>query len=284
VIRVAARAELERVLGERRSDGRSVALVPTMGFLHEGHLSLIDIADREADLTVVSIFVNPIQFAPGEDLDRYPRDIERDASLAAGRAAAVLFVPAVAEMYPGGDPGVVVDAPLLAGRLCGAFRPGHFQGVLTVVAKLFNMVRPDVAVFGRKDYQQLTLIRAMVRDLNMPVRIVAGPIVREPDGLALSSRNVYLDEDERSQATLLHQGLLDAEEAFARGVTDAATLVGIVQDRLSRGSRVRTQYVELVNGESLAPVEQATPGTVLAIAAHVGNTRLIDNLVIGGRP
>jgi pantoate--beta-alanine ligase len=281
VIRAATRSALDDALAQARSAGRRIGLVPTMGYLHEGHLSLIDIARRSCDTVVVSVFVNPLQFGPGEDLDRYPRDIERDAELAAARGTDVLFVPPMEEIYPSGDVEVVVDAPRLSDRLCGAFRPGHFRGVLTVVAKLLNIVAPAVAVFGRKDYQQLALIRRMVSDLDMGVSIVAGPIVREPDGLAMSSRNVYLAQDEREQATLLSRGLRDANTAFAAGETGEAALVRTVRDRLDTGPLIRTQYIQLVDPDELGPVETAIRGSVLAVAAHVGATRLIDNLALG---
>jgi pantoate--beta-alanine ligase len=252
-----------------------------MGYLHEGHLTLIDIARRSCDTVVVSLFVNPMQFGPGEDLDRYPRDIERDAAMASDRGTDVLFAPSTDDVYPAGGTEIVVDAPRLKDRLCGAFRPGHFRGVLTVIAKLLNIVAPAVAVFGRKDYQQLALIRRMVSDLDMGVEIVAGPIVREPDGLAMSSRNVYLALEEREQATLLSRGLADANTAFAAGETGAAALVRTVRDRLDTGPLIRPQYIDLVDPDALDPVETASPGSVLALAAHVGATRLIDNLVLG---
>lgn len=283
MIRVATRAELQHALDAERGKGRRIGFVPTMGFLHEGHLSLIDMAGSAADCVVVSIFVNPLQFGPNEDLDRYPRDLERDAALAAGRGTHILFAPTVAEMVPA-EPAVIVDAPELSNRLCGAFRPGHFRGVLTIVAKLFNLVRPDVAVFGQKDFQQLTLIRRMVRDLMMPVEILAGPTVREPDGLALSSRNVYLSPGERADALRLSQALRLAQHAFAEGLRDAAELRARVYHHLSQGEAVRPQYVELVAADSLEPVATARPGDVLAIAAFVGQTRLIDNHVLTEAP
>jgi pantoate--beta-alanine ligase len=280
VKRAATRAALDGALAPLRQAGRRIAFVPTMGALHDGHLSLIDRARDHGDVVVVSVFVNPLQFAPGEDFERYPRDLERDAGLAAGRGADLLFAPATAELYPDGDPAVFVTAPSLTDRLCGLFRPGHFDGVLTVVAKLFHLVRPDVAVFGQKDFQQLVLIRRMVHDLAFDVDIVAGPIVREADGLALSSRNAYLAQDERRDAALLSAALRDAQEAFDRGIRDAAALTADARARLETGAHVRPQYVALVAADTLDPVDEAGAGNVLAIAAHVGRTRLIDNHVL----
>jgi pantoate--beta-alanine ligase len=279
VIQIDTRAELRREIDLARSEGLRIGFVPTMGFLHEGHLSLVDRAHAATDRVVLSSFVNPLQFGPGEDLERYPRDLPRDAALAEARGVDALFAPSRAEMFAL-EPAVIVDAPSLTNRLCGAFRPGHFTGVLTIVAKLFHLVRPDVAVFGQKDYQQLVLIRRMVRDLDMPVEIVAGPIVRESDGLALSSRNVYLSAAERSDAARLHRALVAAQEAFTAGERDAAQLVRTVHDVLGRGPHVRPQYVELVAPDTLDSVLRASPGDVLALAAHVGRTRLIDNHVL----
>jgi pantoate--beta-alanine ligase len=282
VIRADSLTGLRLAISAARRSGRRVALVPTMGFLHEGHLSLVDLARAHADFVVLSLYVNPLQFGPGEDLDRYPRDLERDAALAAERGADVLYAPADAEMYPHGAPAVTLDAPALTGRLCGAFRPGHFQGVLVVVAKLFNQVRPDVAVFGRKDYQQLALVRRMARDLDMGIEVLGGPIIREADGLAMSSRNVYLGPAERKDAPLLNRALEDADAALAAGETDAAAIVAVARSRLASSSRIRPQYVELVDPDTLAGVDRAAPGHVLALAVHLGSTRLIDNRALGG--
>ena len=265
-------------VGAARALGRRIGLVPTIGFLHEGHLRLFDVAREHSDFVVASVFVNPLQFGPAEDLAAYPRDLERDAGLAGERGVDLLFAPDPHEMYPHGDPGVYVSAPRMADRLCGAFRPGHFQGVLTVVAKLFHMAVPDLAVFGRKDFQQYVLIRRMVEDLNFPVDVLAAPIVRDTDGLALSSRNVYLSPEERREALLLPHALNEAQAGFAAGNDDAAELVTLARESLSRGALVRIQYVELVDPETLEPVLKARPGDVLALAAFVGSTRLIDNL------
>lgn len=284
MITIATRRELREALASARSSNAAVGLVPTMGFLHEGHLSLVDHAREHARFTVMSLFVNPLQFGPGEDFERYPRDAARDTELAAARGVDILFAPPVTEMYPDGEPRVSIDAPGLDDRLCGAYRPGHFRGVLTVVAKLLNLVRPDIAVFGRKDFQQLVLIRRMVRDLDIATRIEAGSIVREADGLAMSSRNVYLSHDEREQAALLRRSLLDARETFADGIRDAQELIRRVRERLADGALIRPQYVELVDPDSLDNIQIAADGDVVVIAAHVGNTRLIDNIVLGNAP
>ena len=273
-------AELRRAVAAARADGARVAFVPTMGFLHDGHLALVDAAKDRADLVVLSIFVNPLQFGPGEDFESYPRDEARDAELAGGRGVDLLFAPPVDEVYPDGELYVRVIPQRLVDRLCGLSRPGHFQGVLTVVAKLFGMVQPDLAVFGQKDWQQVTLVRRMVRDLDMPVEVVIAPIVREADGLAMSSRNKYLTDAQRERALSLSRGLFAARDAFAEGVTDAERIKAKVRGTM-RGSDVEPEYIELVDPDSLDPLQEAVSGAVLAIAARVGETRLIDNLILG---
>ena len=261
-------------------DGDVIALVPTMGALHDGHLSLVERARELAPVTVMSIFVNPTQFGPGEDFEAYPRDLDRDAELAEARGVDLLFAPPAAEVYPEGEPPIRVVPGTLAERLCGLTRPGHFTGVLTVVAKLFGMVQPDVAVFGQKDYQQATLIRQMVRTLNMPVRVEIGPIIREADGLALSSRNAYLNDRDRARAAGLSRGLFAARSAFEEGVHDPDRLKARVRGTM-RDADVEPEYIELVDGTTLDPVPKAVSGAVLAVAARVGDTRLIDNIVLG---
>ena len=277
MIVVRTRESLAGAMGTLRASG-STALVPTMGFLHEGHLSLVDRARELADHSVVSIFVNPLQFGPAEDLATYPRDEARDLSLLQARGADVVFVPTIDEMYPAGEPAVSVSPGRLEDRLCGRYRSGHFRGVLTVVAKLFGLVRPDVAVFGRKDFQQAVLIRRMVRDLDLGVRVETGPIVREPDGLAMSSRNAYLSEEERAQAVGLSRALSLALGCFREGESGATALLEIVKSELARFPLLRLQYAELVDPEGLDPVDPAEPGSVLALAAFCGTTRLIDNV------
>jgi len=264
---------------ERKND-RTLALVPTMGFLHEGHLRLIDRVRERADRVVVSIFVNPIQFGSTEDLGAYPRDLERDRAAALGRGADCLFVPTAAEMYP--EPAVVRVVPgSLAGHLCGASRPGHFEGVLTVVMKLFNIVEPDLASFGRKDVQQAVVIRRMVTDLNLPIGIDVAPTVREHDGLAMSSRNAYLNETERSVAPALARGLDAAHEAFVGGERGVKRLVAAARAPIDSHQALELDYVELVDPVSLAPVETADPASIMAVAARLGAARLIDNIVLG---
>lgn len=278
------RDELRQALDALRAAGRSLALVPTMGYLHEGHMSLVDHARERADAVVMSIFVNPLQFGAGEDLARYPRDLERDAALARERGVDLVFAPTDGTIYPEGEPAVQVVPVRLADRLCGAYRPGHFTGVLTVVLKLFNLVRPDVAVFGRKDFQQAVLIRRMVRDLDLPVDIVVAPIVRAGDGLALSSRNAYLDDARRASALALGRALRQAAQRFARGESDARRLLGEVRATLDADAGVELQYAELIDPDTLEPLARARPGAVIALAAHVGETRLIDNVVLGEDP
>jgi pantoate--beta-alanine ligase len=277
-------ADMQAWATETRSSGRRIGLVPTMGCLHAGHMSLVGQARGRCDAVVVSIFVNPTQFGPGEDLARYPRDLERDSRLCKRQGVDVLFCPTDADMYPP-DYSTFVEETRLAGPLCGRSRPGHFRGVATVVAKLFNIVQPHVAVFGRKDAQQARVIQRMVRDLNFPVHVVVAPIVREPDGLAMSSRNIYLSTSEREAASLLSQGLRRACELFAGGTRSAEALRDAVGSVLSRSPLIAVEYIEAVDLETLRTTG-ATPGerTLLAVAARIGRTRLIDNAVLPGDP
>ena len=258
--------------------GRRVGFVPTMGFLHEGHLRLVDRAKELADRVVMSIFVNPLQFGPTEDLARYPRDLARDRSLAAARGVDTLFVPDTAAMYPGEPVARVAPGPV-GDVLEGKTRPGHFSGVLTVVAKLFHVVEPDAAVFGRKDFQQATLVRLMVRELDFPIEIDVAPTVRELDGLALSSRNTYLSPDERRSALALSRALRAVEQAWRGGQAEAAALQKKGMETLAAPG-VQPEYLALVD-EALAPVERVTAKTIVLVAARVGATRLIDNVVLG---
>ncbi len=264
----------------QREAGRRIALVPTMGYLHEGHLALVDEARRRADAVVLSLFVNPLQFGPTEDLDLYPRDLVRDRSLAVDRGVDLIFVPSVGAMYPPGSEVRVLPGPG-AERWEGAARRGHFTGVLTVVAKLFHLVEPDVACFGRKDVQQLTLIRQMVQDLDWPVEIAAVATVREPDGLALSSRNAYLTPDDRRRAASLSRALGAAHEAWRAGETRATVLEAQIRELLGREPGVAVEYIAVADPEALAPAETANASTVIALAARVGGTRLIDNIILG---
>jgi pantoate--beta-alanine ligase len=263
-----------------RAAGRRIGFVPTMGYLHEGHLALVDVARRRAEAVIMSIFVNPLQFGPGEDLDRYPRDLRRDRALASGRGVDALFIPSVDVMYPQGSEVRVVPGPS-AERWEGAARPGHFAGVLTVVAKLFHLVEPDFACFGRKDIQQLTLVRRMVRDLDWPIEIVAVSTVREADGLAMSSRNAYLAPEDRRRAAGLSRALQAARTAWENGETRAAAIEASVRQELRGEPEVSVEYIAVAESEALAPVVTVDAGTVVAIAARVGSTRLIDNITLG---
>jgi len=263
-----------------RAAGVRIGLVPTMGYLHEGHLRLVDEARRRTDRIVVSIFVNPLQFSSGEDLGRYPRDVARDTALLAARSADLVFAPTPAEMYPA-PPAIRVEPGPLGARWEGAVRPGHFAGVLTVVAKLFNLVGPDLACFGQKDIQQATLIRRMVQELDWPIEIAVVATVREADGLALSSRNVYLTPDDRRRARILSRALRAAVVAWSAGETDPRSLEAQVKAELAREASVAVDYVAIVDPIELAPVSVATADTIVALAARVGSTRLIDNVILG---
>jgi pantoate--beta-alanine ligase len=276
-------AELRDALAPERRAGRSIGLVPTMGSLHAGHLSLIRRAREQCDVVVVSLFLNPTQFGPGEDLEAYPRDQARDASLAEQEGADLLFAPALEEVYPSG-----FDTSVTVGALTNVLEgdperrgPGHFAGVTTVVTKLFNMAAPDVAYFGQKDAQQALVIRKLVRDLDMPVRIEVCPTVRDGDGLALSSRNSYLSAEERERALGLSRALRAAEAAVAAGEVDARAVLAAAGAELAAAG-IEPEYVELRSTTDLSPVERVNGSTLLAVAARVGRARLIDNTVLGG--
>ena len=262
-----------------RMRDRSFGLVPTMGALHEGHLSLVRMARSKCDRVVVSIFVNPTQFGPAEDFARYPRDLDRDLSLLEREGVDLVFVPSVEEMYPG-KAVTWVNVEGLSDCLCGKSRPGHFRGVATVVAKLFNIVEPDVALFGQKDAAQVAIIKRMVRDLNMPVAIEVGPIVREADGLALSSRNAYLSAEQRKQASVLFRSLNRATNLFAAGERNVGALIGAAKDEFARVPEVRLDYFEIVDPDELTPLETITRPALTAVAAFAGSTRLIDNIIL----
>ncbi len=264
---------------ELQREGRSIGFVPTMGFLHEGHLSLMRIAREQCDVLVASIFVNPTQFGPNEDLDAYPRDFHRDEALCAQEGVDLIFYPAPDTMYAA-DASVSVNENSLSGSLCGASRPGHFRGVCTVVAKLFNLVRPDRAVFGEKDAQQLRIIERMVRDLDFPVKIVRGPIVRETDGLAMSSRNKYLSEPQRCAALCLRRSLDAVLELFEGGERRAPVLRKAMVEIIEPVSGAEIDYIEIVDDATLLPVEQIERNALVALAVKFGSTRLIDNVVL----
>ncbi|HEU0032265.1 MAG TPA: pantoate--beta-alanine ligase [Kofleriaceae bacterium] len=272
----AMRARVE----DLRRDGRTIAVVPTMGALHEGHLALLRAARAKADVVILTIFVNPTQFGPNEDLSRYPRDEAGDLAKARTCGIDLAFCPDAAAMYPAGAQ-TFVEVRELQKPLCGASRPGHFAGVATVVAKLFHATLPHVAVFGEKDYQQLAIIRRMVRDLDFGIEIASIPIVREPDGLALSSRNAYLSADQRRAALVLSKGLAAAAAAYQAGERDAATLVVAARAPIEAEPLARIDYVELRDAQELTTVDRVERPAVLAMAVFVGSTRLIDNRVIG---
>ena len=273
--------EMKALSKDLRSQGQRLGFVPTMGFFHEGHLSLMRYARKRCDRLVVSLFVNPIQFGPKEDFREYPRDFARDARLAEGVGVDILFAPEAEDMYPPGFQ-TYVEVTELSKPLCGAKRPGHFRGVATVVLKLFNIVKPHFAVFGLKDYQQYLVIKRLVEDLDLDIEIHGHPIVREPDGLAMSSRNVYLSPEERKSATCLYQALKLAEKRVAEGVRDAAFLVEELSRFISSHPYTRIDYIEFRDPENLAPASEIKGPTLLALAVFVGRARLIDNAIIGG--
>jgi len=273
-------ADMQRWALERRAAGQRIGCVPTMGCLHAGHLSLVARARTQADLVVLSLFVNPTQFGPNEDFSRYPREAERDARLCQEAGVDVVFTPEPAAMYAA-DHSVHVVEERLGGGLCGAARPGHFRGVCTVVAKLFNLTLPHVAVFGQKDFQQAAIIRRMVRDLNFPVGIIVAPIVREPDGVAMSSRNRYLSDDERRRARGLSRALHLAQAACEMGETGADAVCARLRVLLEKRYGLRVDYIAAVDGETLEPVACLRAGVVIALAVFNGATRLIDNTILG---
>ncbi len=272
--------EMQAWAKDNRRRGQSVALVPTMGALHAGHLSLVELARQHADLVVVSLFVNPTQFGPEEDFASYPRDVARDADRCRAAGVDILFRPEPATIYAA-DATVSVVERGLSGSMCGQSRPGHFDGVVTVVAKLFNLVLPDIAVFGQKDAQQLAIIRRLVRDLNIPVQVIAGEIVRESDGLAMSSRNRYLSVPERAQAPAIYAALQQVRDAATGGVMTARQTEGMIKDALSGAAPAfELEYVTVCDAASLVVREVISPGTLIAVAGRLGATRLIDNLIV----
>jgi pantoate--beta-alanine ligase len=269
--------ELRSGVRRWRQEGKRIGFVPTMGALHEGHLSLVKLARSRVDRVVASVFVNPTQFGPGEDFTRYPRQPEKDAAMLAGAGCDLLFLPEVETMYPPGNT-VFVDLGAPSEGLEGHFRPGHFRGVATVVTVLFNLVQPDVAVFGEKDAQQLAVVRKLVRDLQFPIEIVPGPTVREADGLAMSSRNAFLSSEERTAAAVLHRALRAAESAIAAGERRGDEVRRVLSGMLNSEPLARVEYAEVVDAESFQPLEALRGRLVLPLAVRVGGTRLIDNL------
>jgi pantoate--beta-alanine ligase len=262
-----------------RLQRKSIGFVPTMGSLHEGHLSLLRRARRENDIAVVSIFVNPAQFGPKEDLKRYPRNLKRDSRLCRKERADVLFSPDAKEMYPHNYQ-TYINLQDLDSCLCARFRPGHFRGVATVVAKLFNIIDPDRAYFGQKDFQQAFVIRKMVQDLNMPVKIQMMPTVRESDGLAMSSRNAYLDKNQRQEAAVLYQALIMAKGLIRQGKIESSWIIRKMKKLINKRKNAKIQYIEIVDQASLRPVSKIKGSVLVALAVFIGKTRLIDNIII----
>jgi len=273
-------SEMQRLTLQKRGEGKSIALVPTMGYLHAGHASLMHEGRKRCDLLVTSIFVNPTQFGAGEDLDKYPRDLERDKAIASAEGVDIIFAPKASDMYPVGYQ-TWVDVDKLTLPLCGASRPGHFRGVTTVVCKLFNILQPTVAFFGKKDFQQLAVIRQMVNDLNMPVTVVGMPIVREQDGLAMSSRNAYLSPEERQKALCLSRALGAVRSAFRGGERNVTVLRRLVVETIEGEKTPVIDYADFRHGTTLQEVETADRQTLLALAVKIGTTRLIDNCILG---
>ena len=264
-----------------KKEGKSISLVPTMGYLHEGHLSLVKAARKHTDVVVMSIFVNPIQFGPKEDFEKYPRDLKRDEELATAAGVDIIFHPSANDMYPAGY-STYVNVERLTDGLCGALRPGHFKGVATVVAKLFEIIRPDIAYFGQKDAQQAIVIKKMAKDLNMGVEIKIMPTVREPDGLAMSSRNVYLSAGERKDALVLYEALKKAEELIGSGERDTKKIVKAMEGMIKSVPTAKIDYVSIVDTANLKEVRSITGEVLVALAVFIGKTRLIDNIILKG--
>lgn len=271
--------EMQRHAESHRRLGQKIGLVPTMGFLHEGHLSLIRVLRAKCDILVVSIFINPTQFGPNEDYSEYPRDLSRDVALCRKEEVDIIFNPSRDQMYPESYH-TFVNVEKISEIMCGASRPGHFQGVTTIVTKLFNITKPHLAIFGEKDYQQLQVIKKLVRDLNIDVKILSAPIVREFDGLALSSRNKYLNKEERKKALVLYQSLQTAKEMVKAGNRDTLKIKKKIESLFKGIPNTRLDYVEIVDSETLETVEDISGSVVVALAVHIGDTRLIDNVYL----
>lgn len=271
--------KIRKIIKEQRKKQKKIGFVPTMGALHEGHLSLIRKARQENDYVVVSIFVNPAQFAPKEDLKRYPRPIKKDLLLCRKQGVDFVFYPSAKEMYPENF-GTYVEVKGLNNLLCGRSRPGHFRGVATVIAKLFNIVQPDIAYFGQKDAQQTIIIKRMVCDLNMPVKIKVMPTVRERNGLALSSRNLYLNQEERKDALVLRESLELAKKLIRMGERDAGRIISLTRQLISKNKTAKVDYIAIVDNQSLKPVKRITKDCLIALAVRIGRTRLIDNICL----
>uniref|UniRef100_A0A7C5V1D0 Pantothenate synthetase n=1 Tax=Caldicellulosiruptor owensensis TaxID=55205 RepID=A0A7C5V1D0_9FIRM len=271
--------KMKDIVKRLKKEGKSIGFVPTMGYLHEGHLSLVRASKQQNDVTIMSIFVNPIQFGPNEDFDRYPRDFERDKSLAEKEGVDYIFYPSIEEVYPE-DFKTVVSVKKITEIMCGKSRPGHFDGVATVVLKLFNIVNPDRAYFGQKDAQQLAVIKQMVKDLNLDVEIVPCPIVREQDGLAMSSRNVYLSEEERKSAAVLYRALNLAKEMIEKGEKEVSSIKRAMEEMILKEKHTKIDYIEFVNNDTFEVVSKVEGKVLIALAVFVGKARLIDNIVV----
>lgn len=273
--------EMQKVADDLRREGKIIGVVPTMGYLHEGHLSLIRLAKEKSDVVITTIFVNPLQFAPHEDYDKYPRDFERDVTLAKSAGCDIIFYPSVEEMYPENFL-TYVEVEKLTKVLEGEFRPTHFRGVTTVVAKLFNITKPHIAVFGQKDAQQALIIKQMVRDLNFDIEIIVAPIVREPDGLAMSSRNVYLSESERKDATVLYESLKLAEKLINEGERNPEVISSKMEELIKSKPTAKIDYIAIVEPNTLEKVQELLEGKeyLIALAVRIGSTRLIDNTLV----
>jgi pantoate--beta-alanine ligase len=273
-------AEVRAEVAKWRAEGLTVGLVPTMGALHEGHASLVKAAIRDCDRVVTSVFVNPTQFAKGEDLESYPRDFEKDCQVLENEGCHLVFHPDVAEMYPDGFATYTEVTSPMVNQLCGRTRPGHFKGVCIVVAKLFNIVTPDRAYFGEKDAQQLAVIKQMVRDMNFPLEVVGCPTLREHDGLAKSSRNLYLSKEERAAAECLYESMEQAKAAISKGARNSQDIVDLMTGIIDLEPLATIDYIEIVDGEHLLPVTEVSQGSLVALAVNIGSTRLIDNFSV----
>ncbi|OGF52775.1 MAG: pantoate--beta-alanine ligase [Candidatus Fraserbacteria bacterium RBG_16_55_9] len=271
--------EAREAIAAARAANQRIGLIPTMGYLHDGHVSLIDLCKNHADYLVVSVFVNPTQFSPHEDLSRYPRDFERDRHLIEAQGAHLLFAPTTKEIYPE-DSQIRYEIRVLADHLCGPKRPGHFEGVLLVVSKLFHIIQPDVAVFGQKDLQQLLIIQRMITDLNFPIQLIAGPTIREPNGLAMSSRNSYLTTGERRESATIYRALQEARQLIESGERSASIVIEALMKRISKVQGSRMDYIGIVDLARLQPVEQIQGRIAIALAVYIGQTRLIDNMIL----
>jgi pantoate--beta-alanine ligase len=272
-------SDMKAIIRSNKTMGKTIGFVPTMGYLHEGHLSLASRSVQDNDFTVMSIFVNPTQFGPNEDFEKYPRDLERDLTFAESVGVDVVFAPTVEEMYPDGYK-TYVNVEDITEVLCGRSRPGHFRGVTTVVNKLFNIVEPQKAYFGQKDAQQVIVLKKMVRDLNMNLEVITCPIIRESDGLAMSSRNVYLNSDERKAAVILSKSLFEAEELIKQGETSRKKVVEYIESAIGKEKLAAIDYIEVVSADNLEMMEQLKGNILIALAVRFGKTRLIDNVIV----